>query len=92
MKKTESLVEHKPPGTTLEPQRFLINERYVNLIVVSTDQFRKRPQNELIQTGIKHEECLKETQTRLEHISPNKLFRWNHQSQCVPHAVMIPGP
>ncbi|XP_073479186.1 NACHT, LRR and PYD domains-containing protein 3-like isoform X2 [Aquarana catesbeiana] len=91
MEKTETLVEHKPPGTTLEPQRFLINERYVNLIVVSTNQFRQRPQNELIQTGVKHEECLKETQTELEHISPNKLFRWNNQSQCVPHAVMVSG-
>ncbi|XP_077321214.1 NACHT, LRR and PYD domains-containing protein 3-like isoform X1 [Lithobates pipiens] len=91
MEKTETLVEHRPPGTTLEPQRFPINERYVNLIVVSTDQFRQRPQNELIQTGVKHEECLKKTQTRLEHISPNRLFRWNHQSQCVPHAVMVSG-
>ncbi|XP_077326741.1 NACHT, LRR and PYD domains-containing protein 12-like [Lithobates pipiens] len=91
MEKTETLVEHRPPGTTLEPQGFLINERYVNLIVVSTDQFRERPQNEIIQTGVKHEKCLKETQTRLEHISPNKLFRWNPQSQCVPHAVMVSG-
>ncbi|PIO30453.1 NACHT, LRR and PYD domains-containing protein 3 [Aquarana catesbeiana] len=91
MAKTEILVEHRPPGTTMEPQGFLINERYVNLIVVSTDQFRQRPQNELIQTGVKHEECLKETKSRLEHISPNKLFRWNHQSQCVPHAVMVSG-
>ncbi|XP_040203079.1 NACHT, LRR and PYD domains-containing protein 3-like isoform X2 [Rana temporaria] len=91
MEKTETLVEHKPPGTTLEPQTFLINERYVNLIVVSTDQFRERPQNELIQTGVKHEECLKETQTGLEHISPNKLFRWNPQSHCVPRAVMVSG-
>ncbi|PIN95592.1 hypothetical protein AB205_0115160 [Aquarana catesbeiana] len=92
MGKNETLVENRPPGTILEPQRFLINERYVNLIVVSTDQFRKRLQNELIQTGVKHEECLKETQTGLQYISPNRLFRWNHQSQCVPHAVMIPGP
>ncbi|XP_073465157.1 NACHT, LRR and PYD domains-containing protein 3-like [Aquarana catesbeiana] len=91
MEKTETLVEHRPPGTTLEPQRFLINDRYVDLIVVSTNQFRERSQNEIIQTGVKHEECLKETQTRLEHISPNKLFRWNHQSQCVPHAVMVSG-
>ncbi|PIO22794.1 hypothetical protein AB205_0156410, partial [Aquarana catesbeiana] len=91
MEKTETLVEHRPPGTTMEPQRFLINERYVDLIVVSTDQFRERPQNEIIQTGVKHEECLKKTQTRLEHISPNKLFRWNHQSHCVPHAVMVSG-
>ncbi|KAM5129479.1 NACHT, LRR and PYD domains-containing protein 3-like [Mantella aurantiaca] len=91
MKETETLVEHRPPGTTLEPQRFLINERYVNLIVVSTDHFRQRPQNELIQTGVKHEECLNKTQTGLEHISPNRLFRWNYKSQCVPHAVMVSG-
>ncbi|XP_040188021.1 NACHT, LRR and PYD domains-containing protein 3-like isoform X2 [Rana temporaria] len=91
MEKTETLVEHRPPGTTLEPQRFLINERYVNLIVVSTDQFRERPQNEIIQTGVKLEECLKKTQSGLEHITPNRLFRWNHQSQCVPHAVMVSG-
>ncbi|PIO27076.1 hypothetical protein AB205_0073050, partial [Aquarana catesbeiana] len=91
MQKTETLLEHRPPGTTQEPQRFLINERYVNLIVVSTDQFRHRPQNELIQTGVKHEEFLKKTQTGLEHISPKKLFCWNQQSQCVPHAVMVSG-
>ncbi|XP_018429824.1 PREDICTED: NACHT, LRR and PYD domains-containing protein 3-like [Nanorana parkeri] len=91
MEKTETLVEHRPPGTILEPQRFLINERYVNLIVVSTDQFRKRPQNELIQTGVRHEECLKEAQSGLEHISPNRLFCWSHQSQCAPHAVMVSG-
>ncbi|XP_072284778.1 NACHT, LRR and PYD domains-containing protein 3-like [Pyxicephalus adspersus] len=91
MKRTEILAEHKPPGTTLEPQRFFVNERYVNLVVVSTDQFRKRPKNELIQSGVKHAERLKETQTGLEHISPNRLFRWSHQSQCVPHAVMVCG-
>ncbi|XP_040188651.1 NACHT, LRR and PYD domains-containing protein 12-like isoform X2 [Rana temporaria] len=91
MEKTETLEEHRPPGTTLEPQTFLISERYVNLIVVSTNQFRERPQNEIIQTGVKHEECLKETQSRLEHISPNRLFCWNPQSHCVPHAVMVSG-
>ncbi|XP_040190790.1 NACHT, LRR and PYD domains-containing protein 12-like isoform X2 [Rana temporaria] len=91
MEKTETLEEHRPPGTTLEPQRFLINERYVKLIVVSTVQFRERSRNELIQTGVKHEECLKETQTRLEHISSNKLFRWNPQSHSVPRAVMVSG-
>ncbi|CAI9612063.1 unnamed protein product [Staurois parvus] len=91
MEKTETLAEHRPPGTTLEPQRFLINERYVNLIVISTDQFRQRPQHELIQTGEKHEECLNKIQTGLERISSKKLFRWSHQSQCVPHAVMVSG-
>ncbi|XP_077322806.1 NACHT, LRR and PYD domains-containing protein 12-like isoform X2 [Lithobates pipiens] len=91
MQKTETLLEHRPPGTTQEPQRFPINERHVNLIVVSTDQFRHRPQNELIQTGVKHEEFLKKTQTGLEHIFLNKLFCWNQQSQCVPRAVMVSG-
>ncbi|XP_040188174.1 NACHT, LRR and PYD domains-containing protein 3-like isoform X2 [Rana temporaria] len=91
MEKTETLEEHRPPGSTLEPQRFLIDERYVNLVVVSTDQFKERPQNELIQTGVNHEECLKDMQTGLEHISPNKLFRRNPQSHCVPHAVMVSG-
>ncbi|XP_077320203.1 NACHT, LRR and PYD domains-containing protein 3-like [Lithobates pipiens] len=91
MVETETLVEHRPPGTTLEPQRFIINECYVNLTVVSTDQFRQRPQNELIQTGVKHEESLKKIQSSLEHISLNRLFCWNPQSQCVPHAVMVSG-
>ncbi|XP_018430164.1 PREDICTED: NACHT, LRR and PYD domains-containing protein 10-like [Nanorana parkeri] len=91
MERTETLEEHRPPGTTLESQRFLINERYVNLVVVSTDQFRERPQNEIIQTGVRHEECLKKTQSGLEHISPNRLFRWSPQSQCAPHAVMVSG-
>ncbi|XP_073485507.1 NACHT, LRR and PYD domains-containing protein 12-like isoform X2 [Aquarana catesbeiana] len=26
-----------------------------------------------------------------EHIWPNRLFSWSHQSQCVPHAVMVSG-
>ncbi|KAM5127326.1 NACHT, LRR and PYD domains-containing protein 3-like [Mantella aurantiaca] len=91
MERTETLVEHRPPANTLEPQRFHINERYVNLIVASTDQFRQCSQNELIQTGVKHEEYLKKTQTGLEHISPNRLFCWNQKSQCVPHAVMVSG-
>ncbi|XP_077322829.1 NACHT, LRR and PYD domains-containing protein 12-like isoform X2 [Lithobates pipiens] len=91
MEKTETLVEHRPPGSTLEPQIFPINEQYVNLMVVSTEKIRQHPQNELILTGVKHEEILKETQTGLEQISPNKLFRWNQQSQCVPHAVMVSG-
>ncbi|XP_018424214.1 PREDICTED: NACHT, LRR and PYD domains-containing protein 3-like [Nanorana parkeri] len=91
LEKTQTLVELKPPGSTLESESFYLSERYVNLIVVSTDHFRPRSQNELIQTGIKHEECFKETQNGLEHISPNWLFRWTHQSQCVPHAVMVSG-
>ncbi|XP_068109310.1 NACHT, LRR and PYD domains-containing protein 12-like isoform X2 [Hyperolius riggenbachi] len=91
LERSQTLVEHRPPGSNLGEQSFLINERYVNLVVVSTDQFRQRPQNELIQTGIKHEELLKEVQTGLEHISPSRLFRWSPQSQCIPHAVMVSG-
>ncbi|XP_073478948.1 NACHT, LRR and PYD domains-containing protein 3-like [Aquarana catesbeiana] len=87
--KTQTLVEPRPPGTTLGLQKFNINERYVNLVVFSTDQFRQRSQNELIETGAKHEECLKET--RMEYISPNKLFRWSQKSQCIPHAVIVSG-
>ncbi|XP_068109398.1 NACHT, LRR and PYD domains-containing protein 3-like isoform X2 [Hyperolius riggenbachi] len=91
LERHQTLVEYQPPGSNLGLQSFPINERYVHLVVVSTDQFRQRPQNELIQTGIKHEELLKEVQTGLEHISPSRLFRWSPQSQCIPHAVMVSG-
>ncbi|XP_068109198.1 NACHT, LRR and PYD domains-containing protein 12-like isoform X2 [Hyperolius riggenbachi] len=91
MVRSQILEEHKPPGSNLEQKSFLINERYVNLVVVSIDQFRRRPQNELIQTGRKHEEYMEETQTGLEHISTDKLFRWSRQSQCNPRAVMVSG-
>ncbi|XP_068109209.1 NACHT, LRR and PYD domains-containing protein 3-like [Hyperolius riggenbachi] len=91
MERCQTLVEYKPPGSTLEQKRFLINERYVNLIVVSTNEFRGRAQNELIQTGVKHQESLKEAQTQLEHIATKKLFRWSHQSQSAPNAVMVNG-
>ncbi|XP_072269294.1 NACHT, LRR and PYD domains-containing protein 3-like [Pyxicephalus adspersus] len=88
---TEILAEHKTPGTGEPLEQFLISERYVNLVVVSSNQFSSHPQNELIQSGAKHDEYLKETQTRLEHISPNRLFRWMHQTRCVPHPVMVSG-
>ncbi|XP_068130276.1 NACHT, LRR and PYD domains-containing protein 3-like isoform X2 [Hyperolius riggenbachi] len=91
LEKTQTLLEHRPPGSSLKEQSFLINDRYVNLTVVSTDQFRQRHHNEIINTGIKHEECLKEAQTGLEHISLNKLFRWCHQLQRVPCTVMVSG-
>ncbi|XP_068108803.1 NACHT, LRR and PYD domains-containing protein 12-like isoform X2 [Hyperolius riggenbachi] len=91
LERSQTLVEHRPPGSTLVEQSFLINERYVNLVVVSTDQFRKRPQNELLETGRKHEECMQKVQTGLEHISPSRLFRWTPQSQCIPRAVMVSG-
>ncbi|XP_068108771.1 NACHT, LRR and PYD domains-containing protein 12-like isoform X2 [Hyperolius riggenbachi] len=91
LERHQTLVENRPPGSTLGEQSFLINERYVNLVVVSTDQFRERPQNELLETGRKHEECMQEVQTGLEHISPSRLFRWSPQSPCIPHAVMVSG-
>ncbi|XP_069825456.1 NACHT, LRR and PYD domains-containing protein 3-like [Dendropsophus ebraccatus] len=89
--KTEKLTENKPPRCNQEEESFSLYTRYVNLIVVSTDQFRKRSGNELIETGIKHEEYLKETQNELQSISPNKMFRWCHRSRLVPHIVMVSG-
>ncbi|PIO23496.1 hypothetical protein AB205_0199700 [Aquarana catesbeiana] len=91
LEETKTLEEPRLPGSTLEPQRFPIDERYVNLTVVSIDPSKELTQNELLETGVKHKEFLKDTQTRLEHIWFNKLFSWSHQSQCVPHAVMVSG-
>ncbi|XP_068108870.1 NACHT, LRR and PYD domains-containing protein 3-like isoform X1 [Hyperolius riggenbachi] len=90
LERHQTLVEHRPPGSSLGEQSFLINERYVNLVVVS-NQFRQRPQNELLETWRKHEIYMKIVQTGLEHISLSRLFRWSHQSQCIPHAVMVKG-
>ncbi|XP_068121006.1 NACHT, LRR and PYD domains-containing protein 12-like [Hyperolius riggenbachi] len=89
--KMATLEENIPPRSTLKQQRFFINERYVDLIVVSTDEFRYRSQNELIETGIKHEKYMKTTQSGLERIFPNKLFRWSYESQCIPRVVMLSG-
>ncbi|XP_066462649.1 NACHT, LRR and PYD domains-containing protein 12-like [Eleutherodactylus coqui] len=89
--KTEKLLENKPPRCDQQEQRFLFCTRYVNLIVVPTDRFRERSENELIETGVKHEEYLKKTQNELQHISPNKMFRWCHTSKLVPHVVMVSG-
>ncbi|KAM9294432.1 NACHT, LRR and PYD domains-containing protein 3-like [Gastrophryne carolinensis] len=91
LEKTQKLVEHRPPGTTLEPKEFYINERYVNLFVVSTDQFRQRPQHELVKSGRQHEKCLKKTQTGLEHISPTRLFCWCRELHCEPKTVIVSG-
>ncbi|XP_073485497.1 NACHT, LRR and PYD domains-containing protein 3-like isoform X2 [Aquarana catesbeiana] len=76
LEETKTLVEPRLPGSTLEPQRFPINERYVTLTVVCINIF---------------EEFLKDIQTEQEYIFPNRLFSWSHQSQCVPHAVMVSG-
>ncbi|XP_069805996.1 NACHT, LRR and PYD domains-containing protein 12-like [Dendropsophus ebraccatus] len=90
-KKSEILIENIPPRCNQEVESFPLSTRYVNLIIVSTDQFRERSRNELIETGVKHEEYLKEAQNKLQHISPNKMFRWCHRSRLVPHMVMVSG-
>ncbi|KAM4013315.1 NACHT, LRR and PYD domains-containing protein 12-like [Anomaloglossus baeobatrachus] len=89
--KTENLIENRPPGCNQGEESFSFSIRYVNLIVVSTDNFRERSENELLQTGIKHEEYIKETQHELEHISLNKMFRQCQQSRLVPQMVMVSG-
>ncbi|KAG9468839.1 hypothetical protein GDO78_021859, partial [Eleutherodactylus coqui] len=89
--KTEKLLENIPPRCDQQEERFPFCTRYVNLIVVPTDHFRERSENELIVTGVKHEEYLKKTQNELQHISPNKMFHWSHKSRLVPHVVMVSG-
>ncbi|XP_069806658.1 NACHT, LRR and PYD domains-containing protein 12-like [Dendropsophus ebraccatus] len=89
--KTENLIENKPPRCNQEEESFPFCTRYVNLIIVSTDHVGKRSVNELIETGEKHEEYLKKTYNELEHIFPNKLFRWCHQSGLMPRIVMVSG-
>ncbi|XP_066462651.1 NACHT, LRR and PYD domains-containing protein 3-like isoform X1 [Eleutherodactylus coqui] len=89
--KTEKLLENKLPRCDQQKERFPFCTRYVNLIVVPTDHFRKRSENELLETGVKHEEYLKKAQIELQHISPNKMFRWSHKSKLVPHVVMVSG-
>ncbi|XP_069807245.1 NACHT, LRR and PYD domains-containing protein 12-like [Dendropsophus ebraccatus] len=90
-KKSQYLVEHKPPGSTLKLQSFPISERYINIVVVSSNQRKLQPQNELILAGIKHEKYMYEKRTALERIVGNKLFRWCHEIGCVPHTVMVKG-
>ncbi|XP_069825463.1 NACHT, LRR and PYD domains-containing protein 3-like isoform X2 [Dendropsophus ebraccatus] len=89
--KTEKLTENKPPKCNQEEESFPLWARYVNLVIVYTDNFRERSVNELIETGIKHEKYLKETQNKLQRISPKKMFRWCHRSRLVPHIVMVSG-
>eukprot|EP00079_Xenopus_tropicalis_P038232 XP_017952003.1 PREDICTED: NACHT, LRR and PYD domains-containing protein 12-like [Xenopus tropicalis] len=91
LEKTQNLVEHKAPGLTTESQSFSITERYLDLIVVSSQHFRSRPQHELIVTGGIHEHYLQRAQSNLERISPNRLFRWCHRKRCVPQAVLVSG-
>ncbi|XP_071970845.1 NACHT, LRR and PYD domains-containing protein 12-like isoform X2 [Engystomops pustulosus] len=89
--KYENLTEYKPPTSNMEGESFPFCTRYVNLIIVSTDHFRERSENELIETGAKHEKFLKEKLNELQHISPNKMFRWCHRSRLVPRMVMVVG-
>ncbi|XP_075139673.1 NACHT, LRR and PYD domains-containing protein 12-like [Leptodactylus fuscus] len=89
--KTKKLTENIPPGCNQGEERFSFSTRYVNLIIVSTHHFRKHSENELIETGARHEEYLKEKQNELQRISPNKMFRWCHRSGLVPHMVMVSG-
>ncbi|XP_040267126.1 NACHT, LRR and PYD domains-containing protein 12-like [Bufo bufo] len=88
--RTEKLLENKPPRCDQREENFPFCTRYVNLIIVSTDHFRERTENELIETGVKHEEYLKLKQKELLRISPNKLFRWCHRFE-VPRMVMVSG-
>ncbi|XP_044127212.1 NACHT, LRR and PYD domains-containing protein 12-like [Bufo gargarizans] len=90
-KRSEKLLENKPPRCDQREESFPFSTRYVNLIIVSTDHFRERSENELIETGVKHEEYLKRKQNELLRISPNKLFRWCHRSRLVPRMVMVSG-
>ncbi|KAM3910120.1 NACHT, LRR and PYD domains-containing protein 3-like [Leptodactylus fuscus] len=89
--KTVKLTEHKPPRCDQGEESFSFSTRYVNLIIVTTDRFREHSENELIETGERHEEYLKEKQNELHGISPNKMFRGCHQSRLVPHMVMVIG-
>ncbi|KAM3919064.1 NACHT, LRR and PYD domains-containing protein 12-like [Leptodactylus fuscus] len=90
-KETEKLIENKPPGWKQGAESFPFSTRYVNLIIFSTYYFRKRSENELIETGAKHEEYLSKTKSELLRTSPNKIFRWCHRSRLVPHMVMVSG-
>ncbi|XP_069825457.1 NACHT, LRR and PYD domains-containing protein 6-like [Dendropsophus ebraccatus] len=89
--KTEKLIEKKPPKCNQEEESFSLCTRYVNLIIVSTYHFRERSGNELIETGVEHEEYSKKTQNESQRISPNRMFRWCHRSRLVPHIVMVSG-
>ncbi|XP_071970851.1 NACHT, LRR and PYD domains-containing protein 12-like isoform X2 [Engystomops pustulosus] len=88
---TAKLQENKPPRCNEEEESFPLSKRYVTLIIVSTHHFRERYENELIETGARHEEYLKEKQQELLPISPNKIFRWCHRSRLVPQMVMVVG-
>ncbi|KAM3918907.1 NACHT, LRR and PYD domains-containing protein 12-like isoform 3-T4 [Leptodactylus fuscus] len=89
--KTKKFIENKPPRCNQEEESFSFSARYVNLNIVSTDRFRGRSENELIETGARHEEYLMKTLNDLQRISSNKIFCWCHRSRLVPHIVMVSG-
>ncbi|XP_069812058.1 NACHT, LRR and PYD domains-containing protein 3-like, partial [Dendropsophus ebraccatus] len=89
--KNETFIENKPLRCHQEEESFPLSTCYVNLTVVTTDHFRKRSENELIEAGVRHEEYLKKAHNELQRISPNKMFRWCHRSGLVPHIVMVSG-
>ncbi|KAM4690071.1 uncharacterized protein WCC33_017529 [Rhinophrynus dorsalis] len=91
LEKTQNLEEYRAPGSNQEPQSFHISERYLDLIVVSSQHFRNYTQHEIIETGGVHEHYMQKAQSHLERISANRLFRWNHRLGCVPQAVMVSG-
>ncbi|XP_069584876.1 NACHT, LRR and PYD domains-containing protein 3-like isoform X2 [Ranitomeya imitator] len=88
---TQNLEEHSAPGLAKQTRICSISTCYLDLIVVSTEQFRNRTQHEIIETGGRHEHYLSKAQSTLERISPNRLFRWCHRSRCTPHVVMVSG-
>ncbi|XP_073423071.1 NACHT, LRR and PYD domains-containing protein 3-like isoform X2 [Dendrobates tinctorius] len=91
LESTQNLEEHRALGLAQQRQSGSISTCYLDLIVVSTQQFRNRTQHEIIETGGRHEHYLRKAQSTLERISPNRLFRWCHRSECTPHAVMVSG-
>ncbi|KAM4662856.1 LOW QUALITY PROTEIN: NACHT, LRR and PYD domains-containing protein 12-like [Discoglossus pictus] len=91
LEKTQNLLEHSAPGFNQQPQCFPIAERYLDLIVVSSHKFRKRNQHEIIETGGIHEHYLQKVESRLERITPDRLFRWCHRAGCVPHSIIVSG-
>ncbi|XP_068108195.1 NACHT, LRR and PYD domains-containing protein 3-like [Hyperolius riggenbachi] len=91
LEETQMLQEPRALGYKQEGPKFLISQRYLDLIVVSSKEFRNRSTHEVIETGGKHEYYLQKAQNRLERITANRLFRWCHRSGCVPCTVMVSG-
>ncbi|KAM9294560.1 NACHT, LRR and PYD domains-containing protein 3-like [Gastrophryne carolinensis] len=89
--KTEKMVEFNAPGSPDTPGSFCISERYLDLRIVASNQFRKQSQHELMEVGGKYEIYMQKKQSGLEHITPDKLFRWCHRSGSTPHAVVVSG-